>query len=204
MRFNYMQNELVLVSKDDINIYDSDLDIACEMYLSKLKDPELLYKSSNTFIGLLSYIRMTVLKPILTFTRYDKNKYDYSLLDNIYNNIYVKLCSDYDKTPIIITFCEYLVDIDSEYISRVYTGALKANPAAVQTIKKWYSNSKGANLSKVVDNNSIGAMFNLKANYGMSDQRPQQVIVSATPAACLSADVLSSLLPDSDTEKVDI
>jgi hypothetical protein len=199
-----MQNELVLVSKDDINIYDSDLDIACEMYLSKLKDPELLYKSSNTFIGLLSYIRMTVLKPILTFTRYDKNKYDYSLLDNIYNNIYVKLCSDYDKTPIIITFCEYLVDIDSEYISRVYTGALKANPAAVQTIKKWYSNSKGANLSKVVDNNSIGAMFNLKANYGMSDQRPQQVIVSATPAACLSADVLSSLLPDSDTEKVDI
>jgi hypothetical protein len=174
------------------------------MYLSKLKDPELLYKSSNTFIGLLSYIRMTVLKPILTFTRYDKNKYDYSLLDNIYNNIYVKLCSDYDKTPIIITFCEYLVDIDSEYISRVYTGALKANPAAVQTIKKWYSNSKGANLSKVVDNNSIGAMFNLKANYGMSDQRPQQVIVSATPAACLSADVLSSLLPDSDTEKADI
>jgi hypothetical protein len=199
-----MQNELVLVSKDDINIYDSDLDIACEMYLSKLKDPELLYKSSNTFIGLLSYIRMTVLKPILTFTRYDKNKYDYSLLDNIYNNIYVKLCSDYDKTPIIITFCEYLVDIDSEYISRVYTGALKANPAAVQTIKKWYSNSKGANLSKVVDNNSIGAMFNLKANYGMSDQKPQAVIVSTTPAACLSADVLSSLLPDPDTEKVDI
>jgi hypothetical protein len=174
------------------------------MYLSKLKDPELLYKSSNTFIGLLSYIRMTVLKPILTFTRYDKNKYDYSLLDNIYNNIYVKLCSDYDKTPIIITFCEYLVDIDSEYISRVYTGALKANPAAVQTIKKWYSNSKGANLSKVVDNNSIGAMFNLKANHGMSDQKPQAVIVSTTPAACLSADVLSSLLPDPDTEKVDI
>jgi hypothetical protein len=199
-----MQNELVLVSKDDINIYDSDLDIACEMYLSKLKDPELLYKSSNTFIGLLSYIRMTVLKPILTFTRYDKNKYDYSLLDNIYNNIYVKLCSDYDKTPIIITFCEYLVDIDSEYISRVYTGALKASPAAVQTIKKWYSNSKGANLSKVVDNNSIGAMFNLKANHGMSDQKPQAVIVSTTPAACLSADVLSSLLPDPDTEKVDI
>jgi hypothetical protein len=199
-----MQNELVLVSKDDINIYDSDVDIACEMYLSKLKDPELLYKSSNTFIGLLSYIRMTVLKPILTFTRYDKNKYDYSLLDNIYNNIYVKLCSDYDKTPIIITFCEYLVDIDSEYISRVYTGALKASPAAVQTIKKWYSNSKGANLSKVVDNNSIGAMFNLKANHGMSDQKPQAVIVSTTPAACLSADVLSSLLPDPDTEKVDI
>lgn len=204
MRFNDMQNELVLVSKDDINIYDSDIDIACEMYLSKLKDPELLYKSSNTFIGLLSYIRMTVLKPILTFTRYDKNKYDYSLLDNIYNNIYVKLCSDYDKTPIIITFCEYLVDIDSEYISRVYTGALKANPAAVQTIKKWYSNSKGANLSKVVDNNSIGAMFNLKANHGMSDQKPQAVIVSTTPAACLSADVLSSLLPDSGEEKTDI
>jgi hypothetical protein len=199
-----MQNELVLVSKDDINIYDSDLDIACEMYLSKLKDPELLYKSSNTFIGLLSYIRMTVLKPILTFTRYDKNKYDYSLLDNIYNNIYVKLCSDYDKTPIIITFCEYLVDIDSEYISRVYTGALKASPAAVQTIKKWYSNSKGANLSKVVDNNSIGAMFNLKANHGMSDQKPQQVIVSATPAACLSSDVLASLLPDPGDEKTDV
>lgn len=204
MRFNDMQNEIVLVSKDDINIYDSDVEIACENYLAKLKDPELLYKSSNTFIGLLSYIRMTVLRPILTFTRYDKNKYDYSLLDNIYNNVYVKLCSDYDKTPIIITFCEYLVDIDSEYISRVYTGALKASPAAVQTIKKWYSNSKGANLSKVVDNNSIGAMFNLKANHGMSDQKPQAVIVSTTPAACLSADVLSSLLPDSDTEKPDI
>lgn len=199
-----MQNDLVLLNKDEINIYNSDIEIACETYMAKLKDPNLLYKSSNTFIGLLSYIRMTILKPILTFTRYDKNKYDYSLLDNIYNNIYVKLCSDYDKTPIIITFCEYLVDIDSEYISRVYTGALKASPAAVQTIKKWYSNSKGANLSKVVDNNSIGAMFNLKANYGMSDQKPQAVIVSTTPAACLSADVLSSLLPDSDTEKVDI
>lgn len=199
-----MQNDLVLLNKDEINIYNSDIEIACETYMARLKDPELLYKSSNTFIGLLSYIRMTILKPILTFTRYDKNKYDYSLLDNIYNNIYVKLCSDYDKTPIIITFCEYLVDIDSEYISRVYTGALKASPTAIQTIKKWYSNSKGANLSKVVDNNSIGAMFNLKANYGMSDQKPQAVIVSTTPAACLSADVLSSLLPDSDTEKVDI
>ena len=199
-------NDIALVNteNDGIKIYASDIDIACEMYLSKLKDPELLYKSSNTFIGLLSYIRMTVLKPILTFTRYEKNKYDYSLLDNIYNNVYVKLCSDYDKTPIIITFCEYLVDIDSEYISRVYTGALKASPAAVQTIKKWYSNSKGANLSKVVDNNSIGAMFNLKANYGMSDQKPQAVIVSTTPAACLPSDVLASLLPDSDGQNPDI
>jgi hypothetical protein len=103
-----------------------------------------------------------------------------------------------------MTFCEYLVDIDSEYISRVYTGTLKATPAAVQTIKKWYSNSKGANLSKVVDNNSIGAMFNLKANHGMSDQKPQAVIVSTTPSACLSADVLSSLLPDPGEEKADI
>jgi len=199
-----MQNEVVLVSKDDIEIYDSDIEIACDNYMAKLKEPELLYKSSNTFIGLLSYIRMTVLKPILTFTRYDKNKYDYSLLDNIYNNVYVKLCSDYDKTPIIITFCEYLVDIDSEYICDIHTGRQKASSAAVAFVKKWYSNSKGANLSKVVDNNSIGAMFNLKANHGMSDQKPQAVIVSTTPSACLSADVLSSLLPDSGEEKADI
>ena len=199
-----MQNDLILLNKDDISIYDSDIDIACETYLSKLKDPEIIYKSSNTFLGLLSYVRRTILKPILNFTRYDKAKYDYELLNDIYNNIYVKLCSDYDKTPIIITFCEYLVDIDSEYISRVNTGAEKASPAAVQTVKKWYSDSKGANLSKVVDNNSIGAMFNLKANYGMSDQKPQQVILSATPAACLSSDVLASLLPDLDVEKADM
>jgi len=199
-----MQNDLMLLNKGDIDIYDSDLDRVCEIYLSRLKDPELIYKSSNTFLGLLSYVRRTILKPILTFNRYEKNKYDYELLNDIYNSIYVRLCSDYDKTPIIMTFCEYLVDIDSEYISRVYTGTLKATPAAVQTIKKWYSNSKGANLSKVVDNNSIGAMFNLKANHGMSDQKPQAVIVSTTPSACLSADVLSSLLPDPGEEKADI
>ena len=199
-----MQNDLVLVNKDEIEIYDSDLDVVCETYLSKLKDSELIYKSSNTFLGLLSYVRRTILKPILTFTRYDKSKYDYSLLNDIYNNIYVKLCSDYDKTPIIITFCEYLVDIDSEYINDIHTGRQKVNPAAAAFVKKWYSDSRGANLSKVVDNNSIGAMFNLKANHGMSDQRPQQVIVSAAPTACLSADVLSSLLPDSDGQNTDV
>ena len=199
-----MQNDLMLVNKGDIDIYGSDLDVVCEMYLSRLKDPELIYKSSNTFLGLLSYVRRTVLKPIINFTRYEKAKYDYELLNDIYNNIYVRLCSDYDKTPIIMTFCEYLVDIDSEYINDIHTGRQKASPTAAAFVKKWYSDSRGANLSKVVDNNSIGAMFNLKANHGMSDQKPQAVIVSTTPAACLSSDVLASLLPDSGDEKTDI
>ena len=199
-----MQNDLILLNSGDIDIYDSDLDIACESYLSRLRDPELIYKSSNTFLGLLSYVRRTVLKPIINFTRYDKAKYNYELLNDIYNNVYIKLCSDYDKTPIIITFCEYLVDIDSEYICDIHTGRQKASPAAAATVKKWYSDSRGANLSKVVDNNSIGAMFNLKANHGMSDQKPQAVIVSTTPAACLPSDVLASLLPDSDSERTDI
>lgn len=199
-----MQNDLILLNSGDIDIYDSDLDIACESYLSRLRDPELIYKSSNTFLGLLSYVRRTILKPIINFTRYDKAKYNYELLNDIYNNVYIKLCSDYDKTPIIITFCEYLVDIDSEYICDIHTGRQKASPAAAATVKKWYSDSRGANLSKVVDNNSIGAMFNLKANHGMSDQKPQAVIVSTAPAACLPSDVLASLLPDSDSERTDI
>ena len=77
MRFDYMQNDLILLNSGDIDIYDSDLDIACESYLSRLRDPELIYKSSNTFLGLLSYVRRTVLKPIINFTRYDKAKYNY-------------------------------------------------------------------------------------------------------------------------------
>jgi hypothetical protein len=197
-------NDITLINSGDISIYKSDIDVISSEYENSLKDPELIYKSSNCFIGLLNMVRYNYIKPILSFDRLEKSKYDFELLDNIFQNIYLYLCNKYDKVPTIIGFCNFMVDIDSSYIYGIYQGAEKASPTPRNTVKKWYEVCKSANLSKVVDNNGIGAMFNLKANYGMSDQRPQQVIVSATPAACLSADVLSSLLPDSDTEKVDI
>jgi hypothetical protein len=197
-------NDITLINSGDISIYKSDIDVISSEYESSLKDPELIYKSSNCFIGLLNMVRYNYIKPILSFNRLEKNKYDFELLDNIFQNVYLYLCNKYDKVPTIIGFCNFMVDIDSQYIYGVYEGSEKASQAAKTTIKKWYEVCKSANLSKVVDNNGIGAMFNLKANYGMSDQKPQQVIVSATPAACLSADVLSSLLPDSVDEKTDI
>lgn len=205
MRFNDMQNnDITLISNGDISIYKSDIDIISSEYESSLKDPELIYKSSNCFIGLLNMVRYNYIKPILSFNRLEKNKYDFDLLDNIFQNIYLYLCNKYDKVPTIIGFCNFMVDIDSSYIYGVYQGTDKASPVGKVAVKKWYEVCKSANLSKVVDNNGIGAMFNLKANYGMSDQKPQAVIVSTTPAACLSADVLSSLLPDSDGQNTDI
>ena len=205
MRFNDMQNnDITLINNGDISIYKSDIDVISSEYENSLKDPELVYKSSNCFIGLLNMVRYNYIKPILQFNRLEKNKYDFELLDNIFQNVYLYLCNKYDKVPTIIGFCNFMVDIDSSYIYGIYQGTDKASPAARLTVKKWYEVCKSANLSKVVDNNGIGAMFNLKANYGMSDQKPQTLVVSTTPAACLSFDVLASLLPDSADEKADI
>jgi hypothetical protein len=194
-------NKLLVKTNDDINIYNSDISMVEQEYISTLNNPDMIYKSSSAFMGLLNSIYINKLQYINVLKENSKNEfdYDYSVLSNIFYRVYIHLCAKYNKTVTIIGFCN-LVDINFDVVSDIYNGVRKASPAETSAVKKWYGKTKGASLGRAIDENSIGAIFNLKANYGMIENNaPQKVIVSA--ANTLPLDSLANLLPDPENDK---
>jgi hypothetical protein len=194
-------DKLLVKTNDDINIYNSDISMVEQEYISTLNNPDMIYKSSGTFMGLLNSIYINKLQYINVLKENSKNEfdYDYSVLSNIFYRVYIPLCAKYNKTVTIIGFCN-LVDINFDVVSDIYNGVRKASPAEISAVKKWYGKTKGASLGRAIDENSIGAIFNLKANYGMIENNaPQKVIVSA--ANTLPLDNLANLLPDPESDK---
>ena len=157
-----------ILTYNGIELYQNDIDILCDEYISSLHDESMIYKST-VFSGMLNYIYINKLKYLLDNGNY---KNDYSLLDSIFNGVYISLCSKYNICPSIIQF-SVLCHIDNAYLSSVKNGVhddgSKVNPIASQTVKNWYSICESMLLSKAVNESSIGSIFALKANYKYRD-----------------------------------
>lgn len=165
----------ILISKDDIVIYESDIEYIVDEYKNKLDDPNLIYKTS-CFHGLLLYIYNRYLKNIV---RKDNNyNYDYETLDSIYYNIYLPLCSKYNITPTVIQF-SCLCHIDIALLSDIQDGKLRniknVNSRTTEIVRGWYKNSEGTILGKAIDSNSVGSIFALKSIYKYNDSQPIQI-----------------------------
>ena len=164
-----------ILEKNGIIIYDSDIDLLCEDYINRLDNKELIYKSS-CFHGLLLYINKRYLKNIV---RKDNGyNYDYEILNDIYYNIYLPLCSKYNISPTVLQF-SCLCNIDITLLSDIKDGKLRngsnINNRIIEIVKGWYNNSESTILSKAIDSNSIGSIFVLKSIYRYNDSQPIQI-----------------------------
>ena len=195
-----MTDNSILAKYNDIEIYQSDIDLYCQEYIDNLPDEQLIYKTP-TFTGLLEYLYRKVIKNIVVK---DYTGYDYNVLDNIFYNIYIPLTGKYGFTPTVIQFCT-LVKIDNANISDIKNGVyrtsgIEAKKEKTQTVKRWYNTCESALLSRAVDNNSIGSIFALKSVYQYNDSQTIRIEQDTTPthesAAEISARYASASLPE--------
>lgn len=203
----------VILSTGNTEIYQSEIDVLCDEYISTLPDESMIYKTT-VFSGMLNYINRNKLKYIISQCKTDKginNFYnDYVLLDDIFNNIYIYLCTRYNITPSIIQFC-VLTGISRETISDIKQGKYRADgsrvkPETYHTVKNWYNTCESMLLSKAANESSIGSIFALKANYGYRDNVQQVEVIStqeqqATPEQIAEkyADIAKPRLVDAET-----
>ena len=195
-----MTENSILAQYNDIEIYQSDIDLYCQEYIDNLPDEQLIYKTP-TFTGLLEYLYRKVIKNVVIK---DYSGYDYNLLDNIFYNIYIPLTAKYGFTPSIIQFCT-LVKIDNANISDIKNGVyrtsgIEAKKEKTQTVKRWYNTCESALLSRAVDNNSIGSIFALKSVYQYNDSQTIRIEQDITPshesAAEIAARYSNATLPE--------
>lgn len=172
--------ENILLSHSGIDIYESDIMILCDEYISRLPDQNSIYKSA-VFAGMLRYIYQHKIRDVIETDRNNntlkRNENNYILLNDIFNNIYIYLCSLYNIVPSIIQFCS-LVDIDRDVLSDLNKGFYGSTGRAVnadnsRTVKKWFNTCESMLLSKAQNESSIGSIFALKANYGYRDNIQQ-------------------------------
>ena len=167
--------DLPIITKDEISIYQSDIDILCEDYISLLNDESMIYKST-CFHGLLECIYKRYLKNII---RKDNNRYDYEILNDIFYNIYIPICTRYNNIPTLIQFC-LLCHIDYNTVKDYKDGyrlsdGSKVNNRLKEIVNGWSNISESNLLSKTINENGIGSMFALKAIYRYRDNEPIQL-----------------------------
>ncbi len=163
-----------LITYQGIEIYGSDIDIVTAEYLEKLSNPEMIYTKSAVFNGLMHSIYTKLLKPLVYNPDVLRQSYDYKLLDNIFQSVYLPLCYGFNKTPTVISFA-VLVDVDYEHLISVkngyYPGGEKVNITHSKLVRKWFTTCESGLVNKTVDENGIGSMFLLKAKYGYRDNQ---------------------------------
>lgn len=173
----------------EMTIYRNDIELYITEYIDNLSDQSLIYKTM-AFNGLLHYLYMHVFKYKPDTVRYNnKNSiidYNNTYLINDIINIYIDICFKYNHIPTILGF-SVLTGIDNQTITSWVNGEYKSNSNIVniagfdkplthsETAKRLKAICEQALLSNTIENNSIGSIFALKANYGYSDQ-PQLAI----------------------------
>lgn len=181
--------DCIVISESGIEVYKSDIDILTSEYIESLPDESMIYKSP-VFKGLLLYIYNTKLRNVIESIKNNKgiNQYniDYSLMDSIFNNVYLPLCYRFSIVPTVLSFSVF-VGIDNSFLYEVnkgiYRNGSKVNPDNTRTVKKWYSVCESALADKAFNENSIGSIFGLKANYQWTETAPQTALPDSTPQA---------------------
>lgn len=171
----------VIISDSGIEIFQSDIDILVNEYISTLPDETMIYKSM-TFKGLLLYIYTHKLKYVIESIKNNKqindSNIDYSLMDSIFENIYLPLCYKFFIVPTVLSFSVF-VGISNTYLTEVSSGTYrngsKVKHENTATVKKWYAVCESALADKAFNDNGIGAIFGLKANYQWTETAPQIV-----------------------------
>lgn len=172
-----------IITNNGISVYQDDIDRLCDEYISSLNDPNMIYKST-CFFGMLKYINRKILDSCIDSRKGKRS--NYKLLDVVFDDIYMPLCTAYNIAPSILQFC-CLCNIDYRIVYDVKNGTYRAtgNPASPEDshiAQKWHKECESVALGRVQCENSIGNMFVLKSVFGYQEaaQRVEVVAQQAT------------------------
>lgn len=113
-----MKNNTVVVN-NGVEIYTSNILLFADQFIETELDEERrqgIYNNSSIFRAMILYISDRIEKP-------DNN--DIELLDNIFN-IYIRLCTKYDKLPTLECF-SMLININPSTLSKWSSGEYRTN-----------------------------------------------------------------------------
>lgn len=147
-----------------IEVYESKIHELADEYICDLDDPESINNSSKSiFVGMIKYIYINLFKvnPL--------DNSDIESIDKVWD-IYTSLCYRYSKRPTIINF-SLMVGINNDTFNAWKNGEYRRDGSELgslhsRTVKKWLTECESSLLDGAIENNSIGCIFGLKANYG--------------------------------------
>ena len=174
-------NAITLTDENGFELYLTDIDMICDEYIASLPDSEMIFKA-KTFVGMLQDIYNRCIKNI-PYKAKKGCKYDYALLDGIFWGIYCPLCARYGSTVSVYGFANF-VHISMGNLSDIRNGVYRRSGYQVaeestHIVKGWYDASQASIISNVLDSNSIGGIYILKAAYGMVEQ--SQPVIEEKP-----------------------
>lgn len=204
--------EAPLIETKYADIYPADIERVEQNYIQSLPDPDSIY-NINAFIGLLFRLHREVIAPALKRPG-DRNTgakgYSIETIDEVFYHVFIPLISKYRITPTIGMFL-YLIGIDSSLIdtwkknssntiysdndsnidiyssSNTYDLSSRSNIDKYSYYRKWSNYIEQWILGNVVNTNSIGGMFALKAVYGYSDAQTIRIEAQETRPAINAA-----------------
>ena len=186
----------IIISTEQGIISASQLEYHISEYINKLPVPDMVYKNSNTFNGLLMYLYSKVIRQILP----DNYKTDYILLDSIFQCIYIPLCSYYGFNPSVYSFIAFMrissatITMIRNDINTVQGYSVYNNKRVKDIIDGWYDISKSLLMDKAITaGNPAGAIFILKSIHGLQDNTTVRIETGQQNAERLSIDELDAI-----------
>lgn len=181
--------------------FESQAETLIPEYINTLYNPDDIYKSHTCFNGLLYYLYRNMFMPDSpdeTPNNYIKRSvlypHDLKMLDIVYS-FYMGLCARFSKYPSLLgmsmlTGINLVAMMKDETRNAQTRAQLKAYNAAFETYLQ----------DRVVSDNSIGAMFMLKAKYGYNDTPTQRVEISTAAVPVIDkSDILAITSDDTET-----
>lgn len=171
--------EKPLLKTDKGVIYQSELYRIEQEYTDNLPDPSIVNKSIG-FIGLLEYVYSHLLYDI--GLKHDNGTYNIQIIDAVFDKVFIPLCARHNIVPTVIQFTN-MCKIAHRNVVCIHTTGTDTNGKAVsfdtiQTVEKWFNSCESGLTNKVSNENGVGAMFLLKAQYGYVEQ--QHVVIDTT------------------------
>ena len=189
------------INYNDIEVYKANMQTAEMEYIQQFPDKDDLY-NTDVFNGLIDYINLKVFKADKRTRQFKANAYyngvqnsvlDYSDTETLYGLwIYYKLlCSKYKKTPTQWQYCTFTGVSKETFNDWMRGDTRKASPSHMQLVKKIHAECEAVTAGKVINNNSVGAMFILKAG-GFQWREDQHVVLETQQQQHDSAEQIAS------------
>lgn len=180
---NDIEMDEILVSTNTGLVTANDIQRSIDEYLSKLPDPEGIYKNKPMlFNGLLEYIYIKNLQKLFSNDKYN----DYELIDNIFCRIYINLCYMFSYVPMLTVFTNHLIHLDISNIYTIKHGIRLENDSNREyniklnsLVSKWLTVCDSDLFSHIAHTGSVGGMFVAKVK-GYSDQPQTMANISVT------------------------
>lgn len=157
-------------AENGTEVYTSKIYELADEYINQLENPDAIKgMNKGVFTGMIKYIYLNL------FKNNPLDNGNIQELDDVWN-IYTSLCYKYSKRPTILNF-SLMIGVSNDTINAWKNGEYRNGPGSLhsRTVKKWLEECEAALLDGAVENNGIGCIFALKANYGYTETAPAQV-----------------------------